>query len=89
MALLGFSLAALLLYLTVGCVCWAVGVVVYRLFFHPLAGIPGHPLAAMTWLYQTYNCLGPGGSRYYIEIEKMHKKYGMQVVAIAVPASRG
>jgi hypothetical protein len=49
--------------------------VYYNLHRHPLAHIPGPKLAAATYLYQTYYSL-VGGSRYYIEIAAMHKKYG-------------
>jgi len=44
---------------------------VYRRFFHPLAKVPGPFLPAVTKLYQSaYN------GRYYLQIEKMHAKYG-------------
>ena len=51
------------------------GVIVYRLYFHPLAKVPGPKLAAITWLYQTYYSF-VGGSRFYLEIEKLHQIYG-------------
>jgi hypothetical protein len=47
----------------------------YNLYRHPLAHIPGPKLAASTYLYQTYFSL-VGGSRYYIQIAEMHRKYG-------------
>lgn len=54
---------AILLHITTTCI--------YRRFFHPLANIPGPFLPAVTKLYQSYfNC------RYYIEIERLHRKYG-------------
>src|SRR5450432_3621299 len=37
--------------------------------------IPGPKVAAATYLYQTYYSL-IGGSRYYIQIGKLHEKYG-------------
>jgi hypothetical protein len=49
--------------------------VLYNLYRHPLAHIPGPKLAATTYLYQTYYSL-IGGSRYYIKIGKLHEKYG-------------
>ncbi|CZR59395.1 uncharacterized protein PAC_09287 [Phialocephala subalpina] len=49
--------------------------VVYNLFLHPLANVPGPRLAAATYLYQTYHSL-VGGSRYYVQVGKMHEKYG-------------
>lgn len=57
-----------------------IGSLAYRLFYnlylHPLAHIPGPKLAGATYLYQTYFSL-VGGSRYYIQIGKMHEKYGI------------
>ncbi|KAF3055212.1 Trichodiene oxygenase [Daldinia childiae] len=52
-------------------------VVVYRLTFHPLARFPGPVLAASTGLYEAYyQCIKDGGGRYWVEIEKMHQRYG-------------
>ncbi|KAI2602729.1 cytochrome P450 [Hypoxylon sp. NC1633] len=52
-------------------------VVLYRLTLHPLAGFPGPALAASTGLYEAYHqCIKDGGGRYWVEIEKMHKRYG-------------
>jgi hypothetical protein len=52
----------------------------YRVFYdlrlHPLAHIPGPKLAAITYLYQTYYSL-VGGSRFYIQVGKLHEQYGM------------
>ena len=52
---------------------WLVTSVVYRLFFHPLAGIPGPRLAALSYLYRTY--FNASGS-FYAQIEKLHHEYG-------------
>lgn len=51
--------------------------VFYDLYLHPLAHIPGPKLAATTYLYQTYYSL-IGGSRFYVQIGKLHEKYGME-----------
>jgi hypothetical protein len=48
----------------------------YDLYLHPLAHIPGPRLAAITYLYQTYYSL-VGGSRFFIQIGKLHEQYGM------------
>ncbi|CDM33000.1 Cytochrome P450 [Penicillium roqueforti FM164] len=51
------------------------GVVIYRLYFHPLSKFPGPKLAALTSLYEFYYNVVLGG-RYLWEIERMHEKYG-------------
>jgi hypothetical protein len=52
----------------------------YRIFYdlklHPLSHIPGPKLAAITYLYQTYYSI-VGGSRFYIQVGKLHERYGM------------
>ncbi|TRX88990.1 hypothetical protein FHL15_010112 [Xylaria flabelliformis] len=51
------------------------GLVIYRLYFHPLAGFPGPKLAAATGWYEFYfQCWLEG--QYIFETEKMVKKYG-------------
>ena len=50
--------------------------VLYNLYHHPLAHIPGPKLAGTTYLNQTYFSLVGGKSRYYIKIAEFHKKYG-------------
>jgi len=52
-----------------------VAIVFYRLYFHPLAHIPGPKLAGLTFLYQTYFSL-VNGSHFYAQIGKLHKIYG-------------
>lgn len=54
----------------------AVTLVTYRLYFSPLAMIPGPKLAAATGWYEFYHdCLLAG--KYIFEIERMHEVYGM------------
>jgi hypothetical protein len=53
-----------------------VSVTAYRLFFHPLASVPGPALAAVTRLYAFYFNIIKGGT-FYLEIERLHKVYGM------------
>lgn len=59
---------------------WSVyvaGLVIYRLYFHPLAGFPGPKLAAATAWYEFYFQYWLDG-QYIFETEKMLKKYGME-----------
>lgn len=50
--------------------------VIYRLFFSPIAKFPGSKLAAVTSWYELYYDVVKKG-KYLYEIEKMHDKYGM------------
>ncbi|KAI4252461.1 MAG: hypothetical protein LQ352_004272 [Teloschistes flavicans] len=50
--------------------------VIHRIFFHPLARVPGPKLAAATLLYQTYYSFAGSRSRFYIQIAKLHQAYG-------------
>lgn len=57
------------------------GLVVYRLTLHPLARVPGPIIAAATGVYEGYFQLAKdGGGRYWIEVEKMHQKYGWYIL---------
>jgi hypothetical protein len=49
--------------------------VLYHVYFHPLAHVPGPRLAAASYLYQTYFSL-VGGSKFYLQIQKLHEEYG-------------
>lgn len=57
--------------LSVTLVSYVASICVYRRFFHPLAKIPGPFLPAVTKLYQSYY-----NRRYYLQIEKLHARYG-------------
>ncbi|KAI9865656.1 MAG: hypothetical protein M1813_002114 [Trichoglossum hirsutum] len=54
---------------------WLAATIVYRLYLHPLAHVPGPKLAAITNLYGLYFSV-VGGSRFYIQIQKLHEEYG-------------
>jgi hypothetical protein len=57
-----------------GVTLYAFVVIVYRLFFHPLARYPGPILAKITDLYLTYHAWK--GDR-HLEFYRCHEKYGM------------
>ncbi|KAF2786944.1 cytochrome P450 [Melanomma pulvis-pyrius CBS 109.77] len=59
----------------VATVSYYVYLVVYRLYFSPLAKFPGSRLAAATGWYEFYYDFWLSG-KYIYEIEAMHKKYG-------------
>lgn len=48
---------------------------IYRLYFHPLAKIPGPKLAAISSLPEFYHDVIRDG-RYLWQVEKMHDEYG-------------
>jgi len=50
-----------------------------RLYFHPLAHIPGPKLAALTWWYEFYFD-GVRQGNYVFKIQKLHKQYGRALV---------
>lgn len=65
--LVKFALCAFVLY--------AAYKIIQRLFFHPLAKVPGPWYAAVSTLYEFYwDC--PRSGKYFKKIEEMHKKYG-------------
>lgn len=53
------------------------GLVIYRLYFHPLAKFPGPKLAAASRWWECYQDLFTGqGGEYILQVEEMHNKYG-------------
>lgn len=67
------DLATLLTLVFLGSFIYVFAVVVYRVYFHPLAKYPGPFLAKITDLYQTYHALK--GDR-HLEFWRGHEKYG-------------
>ncbi|PWY77056.1 cytochrome P450 [Aspergillus heteromorphus CBS 117.55] len=51
---------------------------IYRIYFHPLRGIPGPKLAAVTHLHEFHHDVVRGG-KFLWEIEKMHERYGTRL----------
>ena len=53
----------------------SIGVIVYRIFFHPLAHTPGPLLAKVSSLYSYwYNFRN---ARFYLKVQELHEQYGM------------
>jgi hypothetical protein len=76
MVTLGAGLPPQLLFLCTAVIAWLAAIVLYRRLFHPLAGIPGPFLAAITHFYIVYFNLFNGKSQFYLQVEKLHRQYG-------------
>lgn len=51
-------------------------VAVYRLYLHPLAGVPGPKICALTRLYEFWwDC--PMVGQFFRRVDEMHDRYGM------------
>jgi hypothetical protein len=85
MGILSFHGSILLpLYLFGTVAAWLATLVLYRRFFHPIARIPGPFLASITHFYIVYYNLFSGKSQFYLQVEKLHDKYGKCFVIAAV-----
>ena len=58
-----------------GIVLYVVGILMYRLYFSPIASFPGPLLARATFWYEFWYNWAKNG-QYYRQIGEMHKKYG-------------
>lgn len=56
-------------------ISYHIGLAVYRLYFHPLANIPGPRIAAITKLWEIKQNVWLKG-HLIIEIKKLHEQYG-------------
>ncbi|KAL1636290.1 hypothetical protein SLS56_001270 [Neofusicoccum ribis] len=69
------SLLQLLAYAVALGIVYGLSLVVYRLYFHPLARFPGRKLAAATLWYEFYyDVVKPG--LYHQEVSRMHEEFG-------------
>ncbi|KAI0204166.1 cytochrome P450 [Astrocystis sublimbata] len=55
---------------------YLVGLVVYRLRFHPLSKFPGPRVAAATAWYEAFFDLAPPGGQFMHKLDELHEHYG-------------
>lgn len=67
-------------------VVYFIGLVIYRLYFSPLAKFPGPPLAAATYLYEGYYDVVKRG-KYTFKLKEIHAKYGKHSIPASHPKS--
>ena len=67
---------AFVLFLT-SLVLYVLALVIYRLYLHPLASIPGPKLAAATgWVEAYYELFHGDGGEFLLKYREWHQKYG-------------
>lgn len=62
-----------------GIIIYALGLVIYRLYLHPLAKFPGPRIAAVTSFYEGYFEIVKKG-QYSKHISKLHDQHGVSEV---------
>lgn len=63
--------------LAVGYLIYVIGLVVYRLYFHPLAKFPGPKYAAISRWHEFYYEVVKKG-QFTFKVQELHKKYGQR-----------
>ena len=58
---------------------YLIALAVFRLYFSPIAGIPGPKLAALTYYYQSYYEFFPHQGQFLFKCGELHRKYGPMV----------
>lgn len=71
------SMPMLPLLCAVAFIVYLFGLVIYRLYIHPLSAFPGPKLAAVTSWYEAYYEIVLKG-QYSPQISKLHDQYGSQ-----------
>ena len=61
---------------TTSIILYPIFLIIYRLYFHPLAAFPGPKFAAATKWYEFYHDIIAGHGLFADQIREMHKKYG-------------
>jgi hypothetical protein len=61
--------------IALGFFAYRVGLVIYRLYFHPLSHFPGPKLAAATTLYRAYWQVWQDGE-HVAQFTRLHEQYG-------------
>ncbi|KAK0506935.1 hypothetical protein JMJ35_010635 [Cladonia borealis] len=62
-------------YLALGCALYFIALVIYRLYFSPVAHFPGSKLTAATGWIETYYDVFKGG-QFTFQLQKWHEQYG-------------
>ena len=67
---------SILLLSTIALILYPILLIIYRLYFHPLAAFPGPKLAAATKWYEFYYDVIAGHGLFADKVREMHKTYG-------------
>ena len=77
MALQSLDPSNLLVLLPSAVLIWVLSVGVYRLYFHPLARLPGPKIAAVSYWYEFYyDMIKKPGGQYMYRLDELHAQYG-------------